>query len=128
MDLGEVRHLHWGLVQHFILPSLDRNSGHDTDMSFLVAVSAATDLYLSAYPAIVLFGLQLPLRKKLALTAALGIGSVYVKYRHLKNGCYRSQSNLFSGTVVGIYKSTRLPTIAHDDFSYDTADLVIWTW
>ena len=41
-------------------------------------LSAATDLYLAIYPAIVLFHLQLPIRKKLALSAALGIGSMYM--------------------------------------------------
>ena len=41
-------------------------------------MSAATDLYLAVYPAIVLFNLQLKLRKKLALTAALSIGSMCV--------------------------------------------------
>ncbi|TPX13554.1 uncharacterized protein E0L32_006025 [Thyridium curvatum] len=69
--------------------------------------SACTDLYLAVYPAFVLFNLQLPLRKKLALSAALGIGSI--------------------ATVIAIYKTTRLPNLASDDFSYDTSDLVMWT-
>ncbi|KAL1850973.1 hypothetical protein VTK73DRAFT_9567 [Phialemonium thermophilum] len=69
--------------------------------------SAATDLYLAVYPAIVLFKLNLKLRKKIALSAALGIGSV--------------------ATVIAIYKTTRLPNLASEDFSFDTSDLVIWT-
>lgn len=32
-----------------------------------------------------------------------------------------------SATVVAIYKTTRLPGLASDDFSYDTSDLVVWT-
>lgn len=32
-----------------------------------------------------------------------------------------------SSTVVAIYKCTRLPSLGSDDFTWDTADLVIWT-
>ncbi|KAK8087154.1 hypothetical protein PG994_002128 [Apiospora phragmitis] len=71
------------------------------------AISAFVDLYLAIYPSLVLFKLQMPIKKKLALCAALGIGSV-------------------SGIVV-IYKSTRIPSLGSPDFSYDTSDLVIWT-
>jgi hypothetical protein len=39
--------------------------------------SAFTDLYLAVYPAIVLFSLRMNLRKKLALSGALGVGSMY---------------------------------------------------
>ncbi|KAF4980246.1 hypothetical protein FZEAL_3705 [Fusarium zealandicum] len=45
--------------------------------------------------------------KKIALSSALGIGSI--------------------ATIVAIYKCTRLPSLASQDFSYDTSDLVIWT-
>ncbi|KEZ43285.1 hypothetical protein SAPIO_CDS4726 [Scedosporium apiospermum] len=69
--------------------------------------SAFVDLYLAIYPTVVLFQLQLSLRKKIALCVALGIGSI-------------------SG-VVAIYKTTRIPSLKSPDFSYDTADLVIWT-
>lgn len=40
------------------------------------ALSAFVDLYLAIYPAVVLFKLQMKIRKKLALTAALSIGAV----------------------------------------------------
>ncbi|KAK7222799.1 hypothetical protein V2G26_010802 [Clonostachys chloroleuca] len=69
--------------------------------------SAFVDLYLAIYPAIVLFNLQMSFKKKLALSVALGIGSV-------------------SG-IVAIYKTTRIPSLKSADFSYDTADLVAWT-
>ncbi|KAH0439989.1 integral membrane protein [Colletotrichum camelliae] len=69
--------------------------------------SAFVDVYLAVYPAIVLFGLQMSTKKKVALSCTLGIGSV-------------------SG-VVAVYKTTRIPSLASDDFSYDTSDLVIWT-
>ena len=39
--------------------------------------SAFTDLYLALYPATILFTLQMSWTKKLALSAALGVGSVY---------------------------------------------------
>ncbi|KAK8133785.1 hypothetical protein PG984_005797 [Apiospora sp. TS-2023a] len=71
------------------------------------SISAFVDLYLAIYPSMVLFKLQMPIKKKLALCAALGIGSV-------------------SG-IVAIYKSTRIPSLGSPDFSYDTSDLVIWT-
>ncbi|KAK8094683.1 hypothetical protein PG997_001368 [Apiospora hydei] len=71
------------------------------------SISAFVDLYLAIYPSLVLFKLQMPIKKKLALCAALGIGSV-------------------SG-IVAIYKSTRIPSLGSPDFSYDTSDLVIWT-
>ncbi|KAF7542593.1 hypothetical protein G7Z17_g11440 [Cylindrodendrum hubeiense] len=74
---------------------------------FAGSLSAFTDLYLAVYPAVVLWSLQLNLRKKVALSVALGVGSI--------------------STVVAIYKCTRLPALASDDFSYDTSDLVIWT-
>ncbi|KAK7421207.1 hypothetical protein QQX98_002337 [Neonectria punicea] len=69
--------------------------------------SAFVDLYLAIYPTVVLFKLQMGLKKKLALCVALGVGSI-------------------SG-IVAIYKSTRIPSLGSADFSYDTADLVIWT-
>ncbi|KAK1638742.1 hypothetical protein BDP81DRAFT_479826 [Colletotrichum phormii] len=80
------------------------------DVNILVAYcsfSAFVDVYLAVYPAIILFGLQMATRKKIALSCALGIGSI-------------------SG-IVAIYKTTRIPSLGSKDFSYDTSDLVIWT-
>ncbi|CAH0052039.1 unnamed protein product [Clonostachys solani] len=71
------------------------------------ALSAFTDLYLAIYPAMILWGLQINIRKKTALSVALGIGSI--------------------SCGVAIYKSTRLDSLASPDFIYDTAVLVIWT-
>ncbi|CAG9988278.1 unnamed protein product [Clonostachys byssicola] len=71
------------------------------------AISAFTDLCLAIYPAVILWGLQINIRKKTALSVALGIGSI--------------------SCGVAIYKSTRLDSLASPDFIYDTADLVIWT-
>jgi hypothetical protein len=42
------------------------------------AFSAFVDLYLAVYPALVLFNLQLNMKKKIALSCALGIGSMWV--------------------------------------------------
>ncbi|EGO55971.1 hypothetical protein NEUTE1DRAFT_112432 [Neurospora tetrasperma FGSC 2508] len=69
--------------------------------------SALTDLYLAVYPTIVLFKLQINNKKKIALCSALSIGSV--------------------SAIVSLYKSTRLPSLAGADFSWDTTDLVIWS-
>ncbi|KAK4099303.1 hypothetical protein N658DRAFT_167018 [Parathielavia hyrcaniae] len=74
---------------------------------FAGSFSAVTDLYLAVYPTVVLFSLRIELRKKIALCCALGIGSV--------------------STIVAIYKTTRIPSLASADFSYETSDLVIWT-
>ncbi|KAJ0165992.1 hypothetical protein CTA2_9207 [Colletotrichum tanaceti] len=71
------------------------------------AYSAALDLYLAVYPAAVLMRLQMNIKKKTALSVALGIGSI---------SCF-----------VSIYKSTRLPSLASRDFTYDSAELVVWT-
>ncbi|QBZ56765.1 hypothetical protein PoMZ_01681 [Pyricularia oryzae] len=71
------------------------------------AFSAFVDVYLAVYPAVVLFGLQMSLKKKVVLSSALGIGSI--------------------SSAVAIYKTTRVPSIGSEDFSYDTSDLVIWT-
>ncbi|EFQ34572.1 integral membrane protein [Colletotrichum graminicola] len=70
-------------------------------------VCAIVDLYLAVYPAWVLAKLQMSRKKKIALSTALGIGSI--------------------SAIVAIYKCTRLPSLASPDFSYDTSDLVIWT-
>lgn len=42
-------------------------------------------MYLAIYPTIVLFKLQMSLRKKLALSAALGLGSMCVKHNCPEN-------------------------------------------
>lgn len=63
----------------------------------ILALSAAMDLYLAVYPAVILARLQMNIRKKIALASALGIGSV--------------------SSVVAAYKCTRLPGLATEDFS-----------
>jgi hypothetical protein len=40
------------------------------------AISAAVDLYLAVYPAVILYGLRINLKTKLALSVALGLGSM----------------------------------------------------
>lgn len=42
----------------------------------LTALSAIVDLYLAIYPAVVLYRLQMNVKKKIALSFALGLGSV----------------------------------------------------
>ncbi|KAI2618195.1 hypothetical protein GGR54DRAFT_606409 [Hypoxylon sp. NC1633] len=74
---------------------------------FAGAFSGFVDLYLAVYPAIVLYSLQMNAKRKFALAFALGLGSV--------------------ACIVAIYKTTRIPSLASQDFSYDTSDLTIWT-
>lgn len=72
------------------------------------AYNAFVDIYLAVYPAIVLFKLQMKMKKKIVLSLALGIGAV--------------------GGAVAIYKTTRLPDgLGSPDFSYDSVDLVYWS-
>ncbi|KAL2862681.1 uncharacterized protein BJX67DRAFT_385380 [Aspergillus lucknowensis] len=66
---------------------------------FTGAISGFVDLYLAIYPAVVLARLQITLKKKLALCAALGLGAV--------------------ACAMAIVKCFQLPNA--------TADLVIWT-
>lgn len=41
-----------------------------------IVVSACVDLYLAVYPTVVLSSLQMTLKKKIALCAALGFGAM----------------------------------------------------
>lgn len=68
-DPGGLCNLHWRYVG-----GLDV-SRKRTTKPFLV-LSAMVDLYLAIYPTVVLLRLQMSLKKKLALCAALGLGAV----------------------------------------------------
>ncbi|KAH8678261.1 hypothetical protein BX600DRAFT_147957 [Xylariales sp. PMI_506] len=70
-------------------------------------ISAFTDLYLSLYPSAVLYGLEMAHKKKLALSAILGIGVI--------------------ATIIAIYKVTTLSSLASPDFTWATTDLTILT-
>ncbi|KAM0715776.1 hypothetical protein Q7P37_008290 [Cladosporium fusiforme] len=70
------------------------------------ALSASLDLYLAIYPACVLYGLQMSLPKRLTTCVTLGFGSI--------------------ACVVAAYRCTRIKGLASEDFSFYTADLVIW--
>ncbi|KAF2262888.1 hypothetical protein CC78DRAFT_437964, partial [Lojkania enalia] len=71
------------------------------------AFSAFVDFYLSVYPAVVLYKIQISMKKKIALSAALGVGSI--------------------STIVAAYKITRLKGLASPDFTFDSCDITIWT-
>ncbi|KAJ5614881.1 hypothetical protein N7528_008535 [Penicillium herquei] len=76
--------------------------------TFNGAFSAFVDLYLATYPGYVLFHLQMSLRKKIALSTALGLGSV--------------------AAATAIVKCTQLKGLADtSDGTYATVPLVIWT-
>ncbi|RYC62754.1 hypothetical protein CHU98_g3445 [Xylaria longipes] len=72
------------------------------------AFSAFVDLYLSIYPATVLYKTRLPTKKKVALSALLGIGSI--------------------STVVAVYKITTLGTLASVDFTCKRLKHVVSQW
>ncbi|KAL1855269.1 hypothetical protein Daus18300_011175 [Diaporthe australafricana] len=77
------------------------------NLVWLKDFSAFLDLYLAVYPSIVLSKLQMNRKKKVALCGALGIGSI--------------------STIVAVYKTTRLPSLASGDFTFSTSDLVVFT-
>ncbi|TLD07927.1 hypothetical protein PspLS_12178 [Pyricularia sp. CBS 133598] len=64
------------------------------------------DFYLAIYPAVVLFKLQLSFKKKVALSCALGVGSI-------------------SG-IIAVIKTARTPAMMSQDFTYDVPDLIVW--
>ncbi|KAI9926251.1 hypothetical protein ASPWEDRAFT_115636 [Aspergillus wentii DTO 134E9] len=75
---------------------------------FTGALSAVVDLYLAFYPTTVLMKLHMSLRKRMALCAALGLGSI--------------------ASAMAIVKCTQLKYLADkSDYTYGTADLVMWT-
>ncbi|CRG85999.1 hypothetical protein PISL3812_03002 [Talaromyces islandicus] len=76
--------------------------------TFTGSVSAFVDLYLAIYPATVLWKLHMSMKKKLALMAALGLGTV--------------------AAVMAVVKCTQLKGLADTaDYTYGTWQLVIWT-
>ncbi|KAH7124441.1 hypothetical protein EDB81DRAFT_765800 [Dactylonectria macrodidyma] len=78
------------------------------DRGAVDSFSALLDFYFAIYPAIVLWPMRMNLRKKLALSVALGFG-------------------ICAGTVA-LYKCITIPRIANrDDFTYVTGNLFMWT-
>ncbi|KAJ6128237.1 hypothetical protein N7471_009454 [Penicillium samsonianum] len=76
--------------------------------TFNGAFSAFVDLFLAVYPGVVLFKLQMSLRKKIALTAALGLGSIAAATAMVK-----------CAQIKGLADQT--------DPTYSTVPLVVWT-
>ncbi|KAJ5984279.1 hypothetical protein N7481_006378 [Penicillium waksmanii] len=101
----------WMLIDYAIftggklppLPALDAQT-----INGFIAVSATVDLYLALYPMVVLMKLQMSLRKRIALSAALGLGAI--------------------AAAMAIVKCTQLHGLADkSDYTYGTADLILWT-
>lgn len=65
-------------------------------------------------------------KKKVALCGALGIGSMCVS-RIDGLSCRDDANTLTRATVVAVYKTTRLPSLASGDFTFSTSDLVVFT-
>ena len=65
-------------------------------------------MYLAAYPCVVLYKLNMSVKKKICLSGVLGLG--------------------FVAGSIAIYKCTRIPELYnHVDYTYATTDLLIWT-
>ncbi|OQE25982.1 hypothetical protein PENFLA_c007G07809 [Penicillium flavigenum] len=76
--------------------------------TFNGAFSAFVDLFLAIYPGVVLFKLQMSLRKKIALTAALGLGSI--------------------AAATAMVKCAQIKGLADQkDPTFSTVPLVVWT-
>ncbi|KEY74339.1 hypothetical protein S7711_00496 [Stachybotrys chartarum IBT 7711] len=70
--------------------------------------SAFINVVLAVYPAIILARMQMSLKRKVGLTAALGIGAI--------------------AGVIAVYKASLIPvSLGSNDFSYDGAALILWT-
>ncbi|KUL81321.1 hypothetical protein ZTR_10126 [Talaromyces verruculosus] len=75
---------------------------------FAGALSAVIDIFLAIYPAVILWRLQLPLRRKVLLLTAFALGAC--------------------AAVVAVVKCTHIPGLADvSDSTYSTSELVIWT-
>ncbi|KAJ4066360.1 hypothetical protein NW763_003396 [Fusarium oxysporum] len=101
--------VYWGNGKHFDVLSLEQKQNTIKWMmaAYVPAISAFLDFYLAVYPAITLWKLLMPLKKKLILSLALGMGVV----------C----------GAIGIVKATGVPTLASQDVSYDLCDPLYWT-
>lgn len=78
----------------------------------MAAYSAVVDFYLAIYPAIVLWSMSMHLKKKLALSVALGFGAWLVSYGELLP--LRSRHWLtaaLSAGVAAVYKLTIVPSM-----------------
>ncbi|KAF6820592.1 integral membrane protein [Colletotrichum plurivorum] len=71
------------------------------------AISAATNAYLAVYVALSIRKVHFARRKKIGLAISLVLGLVAL--------------------FTAIFKCTRLKSLGSPDFTYDAADLVIWT-
>ncbi|KAK1964479.1 hypothetical protein LY78DRAFT_659304 [Colletotrichum sublineola] len=71
------------------------------------AISAATNGYLAVYVALAMRRLKVTRRKRLALVIALVLGVLAL--------------------FTALFKCTRLNSLGSPDFTYDPADLMIWT-
>lgn len=65
-----------------------------------IAFSAFVDLYLAVYPSFVLFKLQMSLRKKIALSAALGLGTVAAVCAMVKCSQIKGLQNQSDSTCI----------------------------
>ncbi|KAF4760718.1 hypothetical protein HAV15_006113 [Penicillium sp. str.  len=98
---------------------------------FTGAISAVVDLSLAVYPTTVLLKLQMSLRKRIALCAALGLGSigneVLLQWRLSSVlNCMDSPTN--PTTHVSLSTTPIIPLRSKaDQIKNGTADLVMWT-
>ncbi|KAI9039622.1 uncharacterized protein KD926_009214 [Aspergillus affinis] len=98
--------------------------------TFNGVVSAFVDLYLAIYPSTVLFKLQMSFRKKLALSAALGLGAVSVSILPIFKlpGVMILTDSSTSAAATAIVKCAQIKGLADKaDPTYGTVPLVIWT-
>lgn len=102
----------------------------DTKLTTLLtstpAFSAFVDLYLAIYPGFVLFSLQMSIRKKIALTAALGLGAVYVHPLPLTVAEDEADQTDSSAAATAMVKCAQLKGLADQTDSTCESHLIVF--
>lgn len=86
--------------------------------------SAALDFLLAFLPWPIILGFYLHWRERIGIAIAMSLGVVYDLLLHPSR---QAILHLLSAGVAAIVKTTLAPTMTSPDFTYERADLTIWT-
>lgn len=90
----------------------------------LEGVSVVTDLIFAILPAVLLWKIQMSLKKKMFVIPVLSLGFLYVLRYH---GSLGTQLTLSGATIAGIIKMLFLEDYGKaGDFLYDSSSITIW--
>ncbi|KAK7962804.1 uncharacterized protein PG986_003629 [Apiospora aurea] len=80
---------------------------------FAAGYSAVMDLVLTAFPSVVIWGLQMKTREKIGIILSMSLGLL--------------TNPITSAGVVGLYKTSTIPYVSRSaDFAYGTSIVLIW--